>query len=195
MNTYLFGALIAVLIYSIILTISAIYKDNSSYFILSDLDIILAGPACWILIVWIRFFIRPLFSLFPSKEKERKPKSKKYIKKIVKKIVNNYKKKKYHGDYFDFNFCFGDEYDDFAGYEDLLVKKPQYEWLNKHFCSLMECQKNEVLKELLLYFEPVTESRMIQDKRSEWYISDYKDKNLYCLKENYNNYKKRDKKQ
>ena len=184
MNTFLMGALIAVLIYSVILTISAIYKNNSSYFILSDLDIVLAGPVCWILILLIRVLIRPLFSLFPSRIKKRKLKNKKYIKKIVKKIVNNYKDKKYHGDYFDFNFCFGDEYGDFAGYEDLLVKKPQYEWLNNRFYSLMQCQRKEVLEELFLYFEPVTENRMMQDKRSEWYISDHKDKELYCLKNN-----------
>ena len=46
MNAFLIGALIAILVYSLILTISVIYKDNSGYFILSDLDVVLAGPIC-----------------------------------------------------------------------------------------------------------------------------------------------------
>lgn len=182
MHAFLIGALVAILIYSTILTISVIYKDNSGYFILSDLDVILAGPVCWTLIVLIRVIIRPIFSLFPKKEKNRKPKSEKFIKKNVKKIVENYKSKKYHDDYFDFSVRVGDTYGDFAGYGDLLVKHPRYEWLNKRFCSLMYEQKAEVLKELLLYFEPVTEARMIEDGYSEWYISDYMKKKLYCLK-------------
>ena len=175
MNAFLIGALIAILVYSLILTISVIYKDNSGYFILSDLDVVLAGPICWILIILIRVIIRPIFSLFPKKEKKRKPKSEKFIKKNVKKIVNNYKSKKYHKEYFDFSVRSGS---DFGGYGDLLVKHPRYEWLNKRFCSLMQEQKAEVLKELLLYFEPVTEARMIKDGYSEWYISDYMKKKI-----------------
>ena len=85
MNAFLIGALIAILVYSLILTISVIYKDNSGYFILSDLDVVLAGPICWILIILIRVIIRPIFSLFPKKEKNRKPKSEKFIKKMSKK--------------------------------------------------------------------------------------------------------------
>ena len=99
MGSYLVGILIGMLIYSFILTLVTIYKDNSSYFMVGDLDVIVAGPLMWVILIIGYLFVRPFYTLIKEKNKNKKSKvykqkSKKYIQKVVKKVVNNYAKSK-----------------------------------------------------------------------------------------------------
>lgn len=185
MSNYIIGALIGIMIYSFILTIVTLYKDNSGYFIVSTLDIIMAGPFGWFLLFIINFILRPIYCLiFKEKNKEYKHKNKSQscIKRVVKNIVKNYSKKKYHNDYFNLNEWFDDYYGDYKGYESLVVKKARNEWLNNKFIMLMKYQKEETLEELKKYFIVVNETIMKNDKCDEYYIKKYKDKGLYKLK-------------
>ena len=188
MSNYIIGAFIGIMIYSLILTITILYKDNSSYFSVDTLDIIIAGPFAWFFLFVCSFVLRPIYTLFfknrkNDKKYEYKNKNKKYIKRIVKKIVKNYANKKYHKDYFKLDKWLDDYDGDYEGYESLVVKKARNEWLNKKFILLMKYQKDETLEELKKYFMLVTEDVMKKDKCNEYYIKKYKDKELYKLKE------------
>lgn len=159
MPEYVAGALLAVAIYSLILTVVLLYKDNSGYFMVKALDVIISGPVAWLLILIMGVIVRPIYAAMRknhicAKEKKQKPYKKKgqrYISRVVGKVVKNYSKKKYHNDYFDFTNS--SYYDcDFKGYEGLLVKKARNEWLNKRFVNLMWNQKDETVEELKKYF-------------------------------------------
>ena len=184
MTNYIIGICIGITIYSLILTLAILYKNHSSYFIVETIDVILAGPIAWCLCVIGQVIIAPLSHMFHNKK--RKPynhKNKKYIAKVVQKIVQQYKNKLYHDDYFDFSRMMNDPYGDFAGWETLLIKKAKNENLNRKFCKLMHHQQEETIKELYKYFEVVTEDMMKQDNCDEFYISKYKNKELYRLRE------------
>ena len=101
------GFLIGVFIYSFILTIVLLYKDNSSYYDVETIDLIVSGPITWVLML-IFYIIRSILKLIPKKEKPKKPykkKDKKYIAKVVKKIVKIYRTKKNHNDYISYAQC------------------------------------------------------------------------------------------
>lgn len=183
---YLIGIIIGIFAYSFILTVLTIYQDNSSYFIVSTLDAIMAGPVCW-LVMLICCITRKVVNMLhidvKKQDKEYKKKSQKYIKRIVKKVVKEFKKRKCSSEYyFDFDSMDGDDYNEYNGYMQLLNRKASNEWLNNKFRLLMCCQKEETKEELMKYFEPVTEERMIDDEQAEWYIQQYKDKGLVVLK-------------
>ena len=183
MEKYIIGAILGIMIYSLILTIIAFYKDNSSYFMLEPLDIVAAGPCMWIIYLVI-LILRPIAQLFKNPDKKRiyKNKNDKYIAKITKRIVNNYRNKKYHNDYFKLDNYSDDYSGNFSGYESLLVKKPKNEWLNKKFISLMQHQKEQTIKHLLPYFVLLTKDMMIKDNCDEYYIKKFHDYGLYKLK-------------
>lgn len=176
---YCIGALIGVLIYSAILTIVTIYKDNSGYFIVSNLDIIVAGP-----VIWIMILIGTVVSLIykpKKKEQKYKPKSQKEIEKIVSKIMKRYLKK--HRDvYISLDYGFNDEYGRYDGWRALMVRKPSAEWLDKKFESLIINQHKETVAELMKYFEPATPEMMKQKWEDDWFIEDVKNANLVVLK-------------
>lgn len=185
MNIFI-GFLIGILLYSFILTIVIVYKDISSYFSLEIIDIIIAGPIAWILVLIMYFIIQPLYKLYNKNNTKTPPKykkkNKKYIDKVVKKIVKNYSNKKYHNDYFDFTHILGSDYNEYSGWEDLLVKKPKYERLNNKFKKLMYHQETDTIAVLITYFDLVTEEIMNQDNCDTYYIAQYKNKNLYKLR-------------
>ena len=70
------GFLIGVFIYSFILTIVLLYKDNSSYYDIETIDLIVSGPITWVLLL-IFYIIRSILKLFSKKEKPKKPYKKK----------------------------------------------------------------------------------------------------------------------
>lgn len=94
------SAIISILIYSLILTAICIYKDISKYQELSEIDVIIAGPICWILYIII-ILIKKIKNHFKINLRDKKHKvySKKEIDKTVKRIVkifNNTLRKNYY---------------------------------------------------------------------------------------------------
>ena len=146
--------IITVLVYSLILTIVECYKDWSGYYETSLLDIIVAGPVAWLLVG-----VLYIFSLtgikFKSKTKTYTPKE---IKKTVNKVVSVYRKRKYQSEYFNLDLMDCYDYVDIDGWEDLMTKSPKYEWLNRDFERIMLYQEKVGKKELLNYFEELSDS-------------------------------------
>ena len=150
--------IIAILIYSLILTIVTLYKDNSGYYMVETLDIIIAGPVCWVLCL-ILFLIKPIVKPLMKKRKVKpySPKSKKYIERIIHKVIKNYKKHSRYDELFDFSFRQGEfNCNDIEGWGRLLVNRPIHERLNRKFERLMYNQKDDTLAELTKYFDVVT---------------------------------------
>ncbi|MBR3515376.1 MAG: hypothetical protein IKO10_03605 [Lachnospiraceae bacterium] len=153
----LYTVLITVFIYSLILTIVTLYKDSSGYYMADDIDILTAGPVCWVLVLII-MFLKPFFKDRKKKEKQYKPRSSKYIQKTVKRIVTVYKKhlRGDETDYIDFSIYRGDcNFDDTYGWDVLMVKRARYEFINNRFERLMWHQKEETVEELKKYFSEV----------------------------------------
>lgn len=180
------GIIIGILIYSLILTIVTLYKDNSSYFTVDSIDIITAGPITWLLIVMfipIRYVVKNM--KITKKKKERTMKDEKYISKVVYKIVKNYIKKmknKNYREYFDFNIMSGEyNVNDIEGWKRLEVLSPVNEKINNKFSDLMFHQKNETIKELKKYFKQATPEDMIKDDLSTYWINQMKGKEVYIL--------------
>lgn len=176
------GIIIGILIYSFILTIVTFYKDSSSYFIVEILDIIIAGPVCWILCL-IFFLISPLINSISKTKKEYVPKSDKYITKIVKKIIKNYKKNLKYTEYINFNLYSGEfNVNDIEGWKRLLVTKASNEWVNKKFETLMFKQKESVLPFLTPYFILMTEEELIKDDCDAFFIKNVIENNIQIYK-------------
>lgn len=178
------GIVIGILIYSLILSAITIYKDNSSYFIVEPLDIIIAGPFLWVL-MGILYIIRPFYRRFHREKKpaQYKTKSDKYIKKVVSRIVRKYKTQRYHDDIFDFTMICG-EYNcnDIEGWTALLVKQASNEHLNRKFEALMwGPDKDRTIAELKTYAIPVTEQYMNEHNFDKWFIQTVKGKDVYIF--------------
>lgn len=185
------GILIGILIYSFILTMVALYRDNSRYshFTIEKTDAIMIGPICWLLVLFcviIKILFGKKIEAYSDKKQRRPyvPKTKKYIQKTVKKIISIYKKSK-EKNYFDFKLI-GSEFDYYIikGWKDLLVKKTRNERINNKFSKLMYHQDNDTIEELKNYFDIVTIEEM---KEMDCYeIDRYIEKNLpiYKIKEN-----------
>ena len=166
--------IISILIYSLILTIVTLYKDNSSYYIVEPLDIIIAGPICWILCL-ILFLIKPIIKPLIKKRKDKSysHKSKKYIEQVVSKIIKNYRKHARYDELFDFSFKQGEfNCNDIEGWGRLLVNKPINERLNHKFESLMYNQKDDTLVELVKYFDVVTREMLEAGDYNQYFIDD-----------------------
>lgn len=148
--------LITILIYSLILTIVTLYKDSSGYYTVDDIDIITAGPVCWV-VALIFMVLKPFFKNRIGKKEEYKIKSSKYIQKTVKKIITIYRKNLqkwgYEPDYIDFSIHSGKfNVNEIEGWDVLMVKRARYEFINNRFERLMCHQKEETVKELKKYF-------------------------------------------
>lgn len=171
------GIVIGVLIYSTILTIFLIYKDNSGYFMVDTLDVILGGPVCWTVVIVIRFigFIFKAFHI-KFKKKEYKLKSEAEIRKIVSKIVSIYKKNRnIERTGYDI-FCFTKRQDyegnGIDGWDRLMVKKPRYEHINEKFERIMWKQEDEALPVLRELSSPVTSEFLKEQGYEEYFIRD-----------------------
>lgn len=180
------GILIGILIYSFILTVVALYKDSSSYFMLEGIDVIAAGPVCWILalcLIVIKKLLGKKIETYRNKKQKRPyvPKSQKYVQKTIKKIISIYKKSK-EKYYFDFDIMYSD--DGIEGWKSLLIEKPRNERINNKFYKLMFHQKDDVIKELKNYFNIMTIEEMKEINSYE--VNRYIKKNLpiYKIKEN-----------
>ena len=181
------GIIIGVTIYSAILTVLTLYQDNSGYFAVETLDILMAGHVMWTLI-GILYIVKMIYKRLPKKRKGQKeyvPKSDKYIKNTVKRIVKNYSKQKYHDDVFDFTMMSGAyNCNDIEGWERLLVKKAMNERINNKFKGLMYyCDKEKTTEEIKKYFIRVTEEYMKEHNFGEWLIRDNKNTELYVISE------------
>ena len=166
--------IITILIYSLILTIVTLYKDNSSYYIIGVIDIIVAGPVCWILCLLL-CLIKPIIKPIVEKHKNTpyKAKSKKYIERVISKIVKNYRKHSNYDELFDFSFRQGEfNCNDIEGWGRLLVNKPINERLNRKFEHLMYHQKNDTLVELIKYFDVVTKEMLENGDYNQYFIND-----------------------
>lgn len=178
------GFILGIFIYSLILTIVTLYKDNSEYFSVEDLDIIVAGPVAWILILFFILIKKVLKTVnYTPKKKQRKERDLKYITKVVRKIVKNYSKKKYHSDFFDFNMCFGVfNCNDIEGWKKLEVLRARNERINKKFDDLMHKQHDETVLELKKYFVKVNENTMRAMGYSDYWIEHHKYDDIYIIK-------------
>ncbi len=150
------SVIVTIFLYSLILTLVTLYKDSSGYYTMDDIDIVTAGPICWLLILII-MFLKPFLKHMKKKEHKYKPKSAKYIQKTVKKIITIYRKKLqnrgYKPDYIDFSIYRGAfNVNEIEGWDVLMVKRARYELLNKHFSDLMWHQKEETIEEVKKYF-------------------------------------------
>ena len=166
--------IITILIYSLILTIVTLYKDSSGYYMVETLDIIIAGPVCWILCL-ILFLIKPIVKPLMNKRevKPYSPKSKKYIERIIYKIIKNYKKHFRYEELFDFSFRQGEfNCNDIEGWGRLLVNRPIHEQLNRKFERLMYNQKDDTLAELTKYFDVVTREMLENGDYNQYFIDD-----------------------
>lgn len=167
--------IIIILIYSLILTIVTLYKDSSSYYMVETLDIIIAGPVCWVLCL-VLYLIKPIIKPIIEKHKNTpyKVKSKKYIERVTNKIVKNYKKHSSYDELFDFSFRQGEfSCNDIEGWGRLLVNKPIYEQLNRKFERLMYNQKDDTLAELTKYFDIVTKEMLeVTGDYNQYFIDD-----------------------
>jgi hypothetical protein len=181
-------------VYSFILTVATLYKDNSGYYVVGDIDIILAGPFCWalMLVCFIsRCISKAYFKRHPRKQRQKKEKSyvsksDKYIQRVVKRIIKNFSKKcgKYDRYYIDFSRRSGGEFNcnDIEGWDKLLTLKPSCEGLNKKFSNLMySSDKDRTIQELKKYFTRVTESYMKSVGDSDYFISEYRNREFYIL--------------
>ena len=166
--------IITILIYSLILTIVTLYKDSSGYYMVETLDIIIAGPVCWILCL-VLFLIKPIIKPIVEKHKNTpyKVKSKKHIERVISKIVKNYKKHSRYDELFDFSFRQGEfNCNDIEGWGRLLVNRPIYERLNRKFERLMYNQKDDTLVELIKYFDVVTREMLENGDYNQYFIDD-----------------------
>ena len=166
--------IITILIYSLILTIVTVYKDNSSYYMVETIDVIIAGPVCWILCL-VLYLIKPIIKPIVEKHKNTpyKVKSKKYIEQVVSKIVKNYIKHSNYDELFDFSFRQGEfNCNDIEGWGRLLVNRPINERLNHKFEHLMYNQKDDTLVELIKYFDVVTREMLENGDYNQYFIDD-----------------------
>lgn len=167
------GILIGILIYSFILTVVTIYKDNSGYFTVDTIDVIAAGPFAWLLMLIFTIIRAVISAIIPkdkrqSKKREYVPKNSAYIERVTKKIVRIYKKvevkQRHEVNYFSFEHrSVFYNYNNVEGWNKLMVKNPRYEGINRKFESLMYNQKEDVVKELEKYFVPVTKEYLMND--------------------------------
>ena len=166
--------IITILIYSLILTVATLYQDNSSYYMVETLDIIIAGPVCWILCL-ILYLIKPISKPIIEKHENTpyKVKSKKYIEQVVSKVVKNYIKHSSYDELFDFSFRQGEfNCNDIEGWGRLLVNRPIHERLNRKFERLMYNQKDDTLSELIKYFDVVTREMLENGDYNQYFIDD-----------------------
>lgn len=177
-------AICTVVIYSFILTIVNIYKDESSYHEADELDIFTSGIVMWVLLLFIKIFEKPLSNLYDKyKNRSYKAKNQKCIAKIVKKIIKNAKKDEdKREEYYSLNCYYSDFTVGWGGYSNFVVKKPKNERLNNAFIKLCMYQTKETINELKKYLIPVTEEIMKADECGEWFIRESKDKELYKIK-------------
>lgn len=194
----LYGMLLMYLIYSFLLTVVILYKDKSSYYNIEDLDIFMAGIVMWVLLLillLIRLFLKLTGKKYmPSrKPKPYKEKNQKYIAKVVKKIIKNYRKRcnsfknkqksVFLPEYFDFTRMREYDYNyNICGWMDLIVKKPINERINNQFYKLMSHQKDETIKEIIKYFNPIN---LDNEDLDEYFVERVKriGKPIYEIKE------------
>lgn len=182
-NNSMWYVIITILIYSLILTIVTIYKDNSGYYEIGVADIIVAGPICWIMLL-VLFIIKPIIKplMKNHKSKSYSPKSEKYIKCVVSKIIKNYKKHRNYTEYFDFSFRQGQfNVNDVEGWGRLIINRSYYGGLTKKYERLMFNQKEDVLPILLAYFNAFTKDDINNDTPYEVKQSLYNNKLIYVL--------------
>ena len=175
------GILIGICIYSLILTIITLYRDGSSYFFTYKSDILIAGPVMWVyLFLYALFYYSYLFlkgkGIIRPKEKKQKTYSLEKVKKIIQKVIQVYQKdmeKRKYVDYFDLSLRHSKiDYDVTEGWDNLLIKKPKNERLNRQFERLMWYQKEETLAILTTYFDLLTKEEVMAEL-GDWYAMDY----------------------
>lgn len=174
------GILIGICIYSLILTVITLYRDSSSYFFTYKSDVLIAGPVMWVyLFLYALFYFPYLFlkgsGLIKPKEKKQKNYSQEKVKKIIQKVIQVYQKdmeKRTYVDYFDLSLHSKIDYNMTEGWDNLLIKKPKYERLNRQFERLMWYQKEETLAILTTYFDLLTKEEVMAEL-GDWYAMDY----------------------
>lgn len=174
------GILIGICIYSLILIIITLYRDGSSYFFTYKSDVLIAGPVMWVyLFLYALVYFSYLFlkrrGLIKPKEKKQQAYSQEKVKKIIQKVIQVYLKdmeKRTYVDYFDLSLHSKIDYNVTEGWDNLLIKKPKYERLNRKFERLMWYQKEETLDILTTYFDLLTKEEVMAEL-GDWYAMDY----------------------
>lgn len=180
------GIFIGIFIYSLIITIATFYKDTSSYYMVEALDLVLAGPVMWIVIIPINVICMMKAKWEKTHPKEYKEKSKRYVEKVVSKIMKKYaKKNKYGTIYLDLhNYMMpGNPMNGVEGWDYLMVRTPKNERLNKKFSNLMWNQEKDTIEAIKKHCNLVTKKTMYLDDRDEFFIKQYMNIELVVPKE------------
>ena len=159
--------IVTILLYSSILTVVTMYKDSSSYFIVEPIDVIVAGPIAWAIVILVKI----LQPIFPVRQQSKwVDKDEKYITRIVKKVIREYKKKKNIDYYINLKTRIGDcMTGDYEGWNSLLRKRALNEGLNYKFNCLMRYQTNETINEIKKYCKILSEDELREDDCNEFY--------------------------
>lgn len=169
--------IVTILIYSLILTLATIYQDNSSYYTVETLDIIIAGPVCWALLIFV-LVARCIYKKLPidirhkieNKPKKKKSYSENKIRKIVSKVIKRDKKyrNKIHDDgYYVTLDRKSDIHNSYIYGWGFFIKRDEFsESLNKKFEYVMYDQEygniaKAVFREV---FRSVTAKELVQNR-------------------------------
>lgn len=161
--------LITVFAYSLIATVICLYKDNSSYHMMDELDAIIAGPCMWILLLFL-FLLRP----FTKKRKGKKKKEVVYatqdVRKTVIKYIRIFKRRNKgkeapwivpQGTYYSF--------DDVTVHpSDLKLRHGRYERIENKYLNMCYKEPELVFAVLSEIGHPVTESADWQNFEKEY---------------------------
>ena len=192
-------AIITICVYSLILAVVSIYKDESSHsFGIEPIDIVVGGPVTWLLFALIFCIYNPIYKKYSAYRKKHpksatpyRPYTPKQISKIVEKAMKASRKscEYYRADYRDFVFTFDKEFvhkmdcDEIYDLRDLPYQVSQYKKLTKKYNQILLHQREELITAILPYFEPWTVEEYNKLEFSPYWIKTYKDTPLWRLKE------------
>ena len=169
--------IITILVYSAVASAIMIYKEWSSYYFTYWTDVVVSGPIMWALVL-VLMLIRPLVRwILKHKKVKYQVYTRQQIEKIAKKIVRIYRKKRYKG-FIDFRCITIDDYSDVDGWEELMVRSPKYEIINRKYERVMYNQKKDGVSALLKYFTEISDEEYEEVQSCYYY-----EKPLYKLKE------------
>jgi uncharacterized membrane protein len=189
------AVLIALFIYSAVLTLASVYKSFSSYFEMDYIDAVVDGPVMWVLllVVTVVRLCMPKGKAARKRAEKReqrkqayRAKSDRYVQKTVKRIVKHAKKRETrcnYEDFYDLNVSRCGQFvgDGIEGWSSLEVSEPANEWINKRFDALMLYEHDRTAGELKKLMVRVDETYMRAHDNCEDYIKENKDRELYSL--------------
>jgi hypothetical protein len=189
------AVLIALFIYSAVLTLASVYKSFSSYFEMDYIDAVVDGPVMWVLllVVTVVRLCMPKGKAARKRAEKReqrkqayRAKSDRYVQKTVKRIVKHAKKRETrcnYEDFYDLNVSRCGQFvgDGIEGWSALEVSEPVNEWLNKRFEKLMYHDHDRTVEELRKYLVCVNEEYARAHNIPDKYMREIRTRELYSL--------------